>query len=46
MNDKQWDFLDRKELGTIRLFLDSSVDFNISKENKIEGLMSTLAKLY
>ena len=28
------------------MFLDSSVAFNISKENTTEGVMSTLAKLY
>ena len=38
--------LDRKALGTIRPFLASSMDFNISKENTIEGVMSALAKLY
>ena len=36
----------RKELGTIRLCLDSSVALNISKEKKTEGVMSALSKLY
>ena len=34
MKDEEWEVLDRKELGTIRLCLVSSVDFNISKEKK------------
>ena len=46
MKDEEREVLDRKELGTIWLFQDSSVAFNISKENTTEGLMSALAKLY
>ena len=46
MTDTEWDILDKKALGTIRLCLAASVVFNISKETKTEGLMSTLAKLY
>ena len=46
MTDTEWDILDRKALGTIRLCLVASVAFNISKEMTIEGLMSALAKLY
>ena len=46
MKDEEWEVLDRKTLGTIRMCLDSSMDFNISKENTTEGAMSTLAKLY
>ena len=46
MTDIEWDILDKKALGTIRLCLVVSVVFNISKETKKEGLMSTLAKLY
>ena len=34
MKDEEWEVLDRKALGTIRMFLDSSVAFNISKEKK------------
>ena len=34
MKDEEWDFLDRKALGTIQLCLDSLVAFNISKEKK------------
>ena len=32
MTDTEWDILDRKALGTLRLFLAASVAFNISKE--------------
>ena len=32
MKDEEWEVLDRKALGTIRLCLDSSVAFNILKE--------------
>ena len=46
MKDKEWEVLDRKELGTIRLCLASSVAFNISKEKTAEGVMSTLDKIY
>eukprot|EP00253_Pinus_taeda_P003524 PITA_03524 len=46
MIDTEWNILDRKALGTIPLCLAASVAFNISKETTIEGLMSTLAKLY
>ena len=33
MMDEEWEVLDRKALGTIRLCLASSVAFNISKKN-------------
>jgi hypothetical protein len=46
MKDEEWEFLDRKELGMIRLSLEASVAFNISKENTTKELMDTLAKLY
>ena len=46
MKDGEWEFLDRKELGTIRLSMASSKDFNISKEKTTKGVMSALAKLY
>ena len=46
MKDEEWEVLDRKELGTIRLCLASSVAFNISKEKTIESVMNALAKLY
>ena len=46
MTNIEWDIIDRKALGTIRLCLVASVAFNISKETTTEGLMSVLAKLY
>ena len=46
MTDTEWTILDRKALGTIRLCLAVSVDFNISKAKTIEDLMKALAKLY
>jgi hypothetical protein len=46
MKDKEWEVLDRKALGTIRLSLEASVAFNISKENTMKEMMDTLAKLY
>ena len=46
MKDEEWEVLDRKALGTIRLCLDLSVAFNILKEKTTEGVMSTLSKLY
>ena len=39
MKDEEWNLLDRKALGTIRLCLVASVAFNISKETMTEGLM-------
>ena len=46
MTDVEWDILDRKALGTVRLCLTASVAFNISKETTTEGLIKVLAKLY
>ena len=46
MKDEEWEVLERKALGTIRLCLASSVAFNISKEKIIEGVMNILSKLY
>ena len=37
MKDEEWEVLDREEVGTIRLFLASSVAFNISKEKNNKG---------
>ena len=39
MTDAEWDILNRKALGTVRLCLAASVAFNISKVTTIEGLM-------
>jgi hypothetical protein len=46
MKDEEWDILDRKALGMIRLSLLASMAFNISKEKKTKALMDALAKLY
>eukprot|EP00253_Pinus_taeda_P032728 PITA_32728 len=46
MTDEEWNLLDRKALGTIRLCLAVSVAFNISKETTTEGLIKALEKLY
>jgi hypothetical protein len=46
MKDEEWEILDRKALGTIRLSLAASVAFNILKEKTTKDLMDTLAKLY
>jgi hypothetical protein len=46
MKDEEWEILDRKALGTIRLSLLASVAFNILKEKTKKGLMDALAKLY
>jgi hypothetical protein len=45
MKDEEWDILDRKALGMIRLTLEASVAFNISKENKMKALIDALTKL-
>ena len=46
MKDEEWEVLDKKALGTIRLRLASSVAFNILKEKIVKGMMSALGKLY
>jgi hypothetical protein len=46
MKGEEWEVLDIKALGTIRLSLEASVAFNISKEKTTEELMDALAKLY
>jgi hypothetical protein len=46
MKDEEWELLDKKVVGMIRLRLTMSVAFNISKERKTKELMDTLAKLY
>ena len=46
MKDEEWEGLDRKALGMIRLSLAVSVAFNISKEKTKKGLMDALARLY
>ena len=44
MKDEEWQVLDRKALGTIRLSLAASVAFNISKEKTMKDLMDTLVE--
>ena len=46
MKDEEWEILDRKAQGTIRLCLAVSVAFNISSENTTKDLMKKLASLY
>jgi hypothetical protein len=46
MKDEEWEVLDRKALGTIRLILAASMAFNISKEKTTKELMDALDKLY
>jgi hypothetical protein len=46
MKDEEWEVLDRKALGMIRLRLAALVAFNISKEKTMKELMDGLAKLY
>jgi hypothetical protein len=46
MKDEEWEVLDRKALGMIRLSLAASVAFNISKEKTTKEMMDALAKLY
>ena len=46
MSNDEWDLLDRKVLGSIRLCLASSMEFNITKAKTKEDLMKTLATLY
>jgi hypothetical protein len=46
MKGEEWEILDRKALGMIRLCLTMSVAFNILKEKTIEHMMNALDKLY
>jgi hypothetical protein len=46
MKDEEWEFLDRKALGTIWVCLTTSVVFNILKEKTMEDMISALANLY
>ena len=46
MSNDEWDLLDRKALGSIRLCLAPLVAFNITKAKTIEDLMKTLSTLY
>ena len=44
--DEEWEILDKKALGTIRLSLAALVAFNISKEKTTKELMDAFDKLY
>ena len=46
MKDAEWEILDKKALGTVRLCLRALVAFSILKETTTEGLIKALAKLY
>jgi hypothetical protein len=46
MKDEEREVLDKKALGTIRLSLEASMAFNISKEKTMNELMDTLDKMY
>ena len=46
MSDEDWEVLDRKTLGTIRLSLASQVAFNIKNEKTTMELMATLSRMY
>jgi hypothetical protein len=46
MKDEEWEILDIKALGMIRLSLATSMAFIILKEKTMKGLMNALAKLY
>ena len=46
MYDSDWETLDRKALGTIRLSLGSAVAFNVANEKSTKGAMDALSKLY
>ena len=45
MQYEECEILDRKALGTVQLFLEVSVAFNISKEKTTTDLLNALAKL-
>jgi len=47
MRDEEWELLDIKALGTIQLYLEIMVAFNISNQlKKFKDLLDTLARLY
>jgi hypothetical protein len=46
MKDEEWDVLDRKALGMIRLSLAALMALNISKGNTTKDILDALAKLY
>ena len=46
MSDGEWDILDQKALGAIRLSLASTVAFNATREKTTLDLMVALSKMY
>ena len=46
MKDSDWELLDRKALGTIRLSLSKSVAYNIKNEKTTASLMAALSSMY
>ena len=46
MSNDECDIVDKKALGSIRLCLAPSVEFNITKVKTTEDLMKTLVTLY
>lgn len=46
MSNADWDVLDKRILGMIRLSLLSLIAFNISKEETTKDLMATLSQMY
>jgi hypothetical protein len=46
MKDKEWEVIDRKTLGIVRLYLVALVAFNFSKEKTMEDIMKELVRLY
>ena len=46
MKDEEWEVLDRKVLGTIRMCLEALMAFNISKEKTMKEQMDALYRLY
>ena len=46
MKDTEWNLLDRKALGVVRLTLARNVAFNIAKETTTAGLTKALANMY
>ncbi|GAV63131.1 hypothetical protein CFOL_v3_06652, partial [Cephalotus follicularis] len=46
MSDEDWDLLDRKALGVVRLTVANSVISNVRKETTTKGLMDALSRLY
>ena len=46
MKDSDWQLLDRKALGTVRLTLSKYVAFNIKNEKTTASLMAFLPRMY